>query len=46
MNNDTAIPIGSAGLDVEHDQFIGSVRFDWISVALIGWLIGGLFLDG
>ena len=46
MNNDTTIIMDSAGLDVVREQFIGSERFDWISVALIGWLIGGLFLDG
>ena len=24
----------------------GGLRFDWVAVALAGWLIGGLHLDG
>ncbi len=27
-------------------QAIGSVRFTWVMIALLGWFLGGLYLDG
>jgi hypothetical protein len=36
----------SRASEAENSKFVGGRRFDWLMVALTGWMIGGIYLDG